>query len=174
MTGSVVPHTGYASELLIVWGRKGYCRPPAAGLRTSIKSMIKTQICACYDHAVNAVAQQLCNSDLGTCAVLVDAECNDQYQSFPDAFLPASMQMLAPRHNILHNVHADFAALLSSCRHDWVTLFIWLNLVSLKTSSCMLHRPRSMSSMLSFAAICNRWATLDVRQHEISNRSLQP
>ena len=79
---------------------------------------IKNQICACHGHAVHAIAQQLRNGDLGKCAMLVDAECNEPYQSFPDAFLPASMQTSHPDTVIPQNVHAKFAGLQTNRRRD--------------------------------------------------------
>ena len=55
---------------------------------------------------MHAIAQQLRDGDLGTCAMLVDAECNERYQNFPDAFLPASMQTSRPVIMILQNMQA--------------------------------------------------------------------
>ena len=99
--------------------------------------------------------------------MLVDAECNERYQSFPDAFLPASMQTSRPDIVILQNVHAEFAGLQSSRRRD-PRVIVHLIEIGL-TSDLFLHvaldNKREQHAELCSNLTAYDWA--NVRQHEI-------
>ena len=79
---------------------------------------IKAQICARHGHVVQAIADEIRVGMLANCAMLVDAECHERYQSFPANFLPADLQCSRPDIVLIENARCDFEVMPLHYRRD--------------------------------------------------------
>ena len=74
--------------------------------------------------------------------MLVNADCDEQYQVLPNAFLPASLQTACPDNLLLQSLHAAFTDLSCSHRRETPLVIHLVNVgfisLYLTTSSCML------------------------------------